>query len=72
MLLRRATSFAVQTLRQAALQVRYARRWQSYSLKASTPTPELHYENFYDRLLTTYGSEDHGGRISVTKFLEVR
>lgn len=70
MLIRRATSFAVRALRQTALQVRYARRWQSHSLKTSTPTSKLHYENFYDRLLTTYGSE--GGRISVSKFLEVR
>ena len=70
MLIRRATSFTTRALRQAALQVRYARRWQSQSLKASTPASKLHYENFYERLLKIYGSDE--GRISVSKFLEVR
>ena len=70
MLIRRATLLTARALRQAALQVRYARRWQSQSLKASTSVPELHYENFYERLLKLYGSDE--GRISVPKFLEVR
>lgn len=70
MLIRRATLLTTRALRQAALQVRYARRWQSQSLKASTSVPELHYENFYERLLKLYGSDE--GRISVPKFLEVR
>ena len=62
----------------AAAQKVAARRWQSHDLMTSTvyratatPAPDLRYENFYERLLKLYSSEE-GGRVSVSKFLEVR
>lgn len=75
MFVRRATSRLAASLRYAAVlnRTQQHRHREPLSVQLySTPPPDhgsRRYEDFYERLLKVYGSND--GRVSVAKFLEV-
>lgn len=71
MLTRRVTSLLRASFRRVAAGRRsYSTYWCQSRRLQSSRTSDYRYENFYERLLKVYGTSE--GRVSVSKFLEVR